>query len=92
MFGNQLEVVQKAINWLSKNSWQSKLGKRASSTFLKAGKSWVMWRLNAGYVDEAIARYETAKIVDFNMYHKLGKKFARDFCRSCDRLRKVDRT
>jgi hypothetical protein len=42
MFGNQLEVVHKAINWLSKKLNNQNLV-RASSTFLKAGKSWVMW-------------------------------------------------
>jgi len=75
MFGSQLEVVHKGYQLIVKKTGNQNLGDE--QTLLSQG-----WEklgdvaANAGYVDEAIARYETAakiKSDNYLTYHKLGK-------------------
>ncbi len=75
MFGSQLEVVQKGYQLIVKKIGNQSLGEE--QTLLSLG-----WEklgdiaANAGYLDEAIARYQTAikiKSGNYLTYHKLGK-------------------
>ena len=76
MFGSQLEVVHKGYQLIVKKIGNQSLGEE--QTLLSLG-----WEklgeiaANAGYLDEAIARYQTAikiKSGNYLTYHKLGKK------------------
>ena len=75
MFGNQLEVVHKGYQLIVKKTGNQNLGKEQallSQGWEKLGDV----AANTGYVDEAIARYETAakiKSDNYLIYHKLGK-------------------
>jgi hypothetical protein len=56
------------------------LGEEKSSTFSRFGKKLGDIAANTGYLDEAIARYQTAikiKSGNYLTYHKLGKKFTK---------------
>ncbi|MEG4805513.1 tetratricopeptide repeat protein [Microcoleus sp. ARI1-B5] len=75
MFGSQLEVVHKGYQLIVKKTDNKNLGEE--QTLLSLG-----WEklgdaaANSGYVDEAIARYQTAikiKSGNYSTYHKLGK-------------------
>ncbi|MEG4573087.1 tetratricopeptide repeat protein [Microcoleus sp. N3A4] len=75
MFGSQLEVVHKGYQLIVKKIGNQSLGEE--QTLLSLG-----WEklgdtaANAGYLDEAIARYQTAikiKSGTYSTYHKLGK-------------------
>jgi tetratricopeptide (TPR) repeat protein len=75
MFGSQLEVVHKGYQLIVKKIGNQSLGEE--QTLLSLG-----WEklgdiaANAGYLDEAIARYQTAikiKSSNYLTYHKLGK-------------------
>jgi len=75
MFGSQLEVVHKGYQLIVKKIGNQSLGEE--QTLLSLG-----WEklgdiaANAGYSDEAIARYQTAikiKSGNYLTYHKLGK-------------------
>ncbi|MEG4309671.1 MULTISPECIES: tetratricopeptide repeat protein [unclassified Microcoleus] len=75
MFGSQLEVVHKGYQLIVQKIGNQSLG--AEQTLLSLG-----WEklgdiaANAGYLDEAIARYQTAikiKSGNYLTYHKLGK-------------------
>jgi len=75
MFGSQLEVVHKGYQLIVKKIGNQSLGEE--QTLLSLG-----WQklgeiaANTGYLDEAIARYETAikiKSGNYLTYHKLGK-------------------
>ncbi|MEG4440825.1 tetratricopeptide repeat protein [Microcoleus sp. AT9_B5] len=75
MFGSQLEVVHKGYQLIVKKIGNQSLGEE--QTLLSLG-----WEklgdiaANAGYLDEAIARYQTAikiKSGNYLTYHKLGK-------------------
>ena len=76
MFASQLEVVHKGYQLIVKKIGNQSLGEE--QTLLSLG-----WEklgeiaANAGYLDEAIARYQTAikiKSGNYLTYHKLGKK------------------
>ncbi len=75
MFGSQLEVVHKGYQLIVKKTGNQNLGDEQallSQGWEKLGDV----AANAGYVDEAIARYETAakiKSDNYLTYHKLGK-------------------
>ncbi|MEG4273770.1 MULTISPECIES: tetratricopeptide repeat protein [unclassified Microcoleus] len=75
MFGSQLEVVHKGYQLIVKKIGNQSLGEE--QTLLSLG-----WEklgdiaANSGYLDEAIARYQTAikiKSGNYLTYHKLGK-------------------
>lgn len=75
MFGSQLEVVHKGYQLIVKKTDRKNLGEE--QTLLSLG-----WEklgniaADAGYLDEAIARYQTAikiKSGNYSTYHKLGK-------------------
>ncbi|MEG4988055.1 tetratricopeptide repeat protein [Microcoleus sp. BR0-C5] len=75
MFGSQLEVVHKGYQLIVKKIGNQSLGEE--QTLLSLG-----WEklgdiaANSGYLDEAIARYQTAikiKSGNYITYHKLGK-------------------
>ena len=75
MFGSQLEVVHKGYQLIVKKIGNQNLGDEPallSQGWEKLGDV----AANTGYVDEAIARYETAakiKSDNYLTYHKLGK-------------------
>jgi tetratricopeptide (TPR) repeat protein len=75
MFGSELEVVHKGYQLIVKKTDNKKLGEE--QTLLSLG-----WEklgniaADAGYLDEAIERYQTAikiKSGNYSTYHKLGK-------------------
>ncbi|PSB39645.1 hypothetical protein C7B69_02075 [filamentous cyanobacterium Phorm 46] len=75
MFGSQLEVVHKGYQLIVKKTGNQNLGDEQallSQGWEKLGDV----AANAGYVDEAIERYQTAikiKSGTYSLYHKLGK-------------------
>ncbi|MBE9097329.1 tetratricopeptide repeat protein [Tychonema sp. LEGE 07203] len=75
MFGSQLEVVHKGYQLIVKKTDNQKLGEEQTLLSLGWEKLGDM-AANAGYLDEAIARYQTAikiKSGNYLTYHKLGK-------------------
>ncbi len=75
MFGSQLEVVHKGYQLIVKKTGNQNLGKE-QALLSQGWEKLADVAANTGYVDEAIARYETAakiKSDNYLTYHKLGK-------------------
>lgn len=75
MFATQLEVVHKGYQLMVKKTDNQKLGEEQTLLSLGWEKLGDM-AANAGYLDEAIARYQTAikiKSENYLTHHKLGK-------------------
>jgi hypothetical protein len=82
MFASQLEVVHKGYQLIVKKTGNQNLGEEKallSQGWEKLGDI----AANTGYLDEAIARYQTAikiKSGNYLTYHKLGKSLQKKNC------------
>ena len=77
MFASQLEVVHKGYQLIAKKIGNQKLGEE-QALLSQGWEKLADIAANTGYLDEAIARYQTAikiKSGNYLTYHKLGKIF-----------------